>query len=81
QQENHRLEDQIRTLTMRKERLQLLSAQLSVPFTSSSPNTAPGAGASPHTHPNHAHADLLSGGKSIQLGGGVLTDPTHPSQD
>uniref|UniRef100_A0AAZ3S2N0 MLLT10 histone lysine methyltransferase DOT1L cofactor n=1 Tax=Oncorhynchus tshawytscha TaxID=74940 RepID=A0AAZ3S2N0_ONCTS len=34
QQENRRLEDQIKTLTMKKERLQLLSAQLSVPFTS-----------------------------------------------
>ncbi|XP_041717598.2 protein AF-10 isoform X3 [Coregonus clupeaformis] len=33
QQENRRLEDQIKTLTMKKERLQLLSAQLSVPFT------------------------------------------------
>uniref|UniRef100_A0A8C7NWD2 MLLT10 histone lysine methyltransferase DOT1L cofactor n=1 Tax=Oncorhynchus mykiss TaxID=8022 RepID=A0A8C7NWD2_ONCMY len=37
QQENRRLEDQIKTLTMKKERLQLLSAQLSVPFT---PTTA-----------------------------------------
>uniref|UniRef100_A0A8K9XGY9 MLLT10 histone lysine methyltransferase DOT1L cofactor n=1 Tax=Oncorhynchus mykiss TaxID=8022 RepID=A0A8K9XGY9_ONCMY len=35
QQENRRLEDQIKTLTMKKERLQLLSAQLSVPFTPS----------------------------------------------
>ncbi|XP_034145124.1 protein AF-10 isoform X2 [Esox lucius] len=33
QQENSRLESQIKTLTMKKERLQLLSAQLSVPFT------------------------------------------------
>ncbi|XP_037311577.2 protein AF-10 isoform X4 [Pungitius pungitius] len=35
QEENRRLEEQIKTLTMKKERLQLLSAQLSVPFTSS----------------------------------------------
>uniref|UniRef100_A0A1A7Y1K2 Myeloid/lymphoid or mixed-lineage leukemia (Trithorax homolog), translocated to, 10 n=1 Tax=Iconisemion striatum TaxID=60296 RepID=A0A1A7Y1K2_9TELE len=34
QEENRRLEEQIKTLTMKKERLQLLSAQLSVPFTS-----------------------------------------------
>ncbi|KAK0140751.1 Protein AF-10 [Merluccius polli] len=33
QVENKRLEEQIRSLTMKKERLQLLSAQLSVPFT------------------------------------------------
>ncbi|XP_076131138.1 protein AF-10 isoform X3 [Alosa pseudoharengus] len=76
QQENRRLEEQIKSLTMRKERLQLLSAQLAVPFTSSSPS-----GHGTQTHPNHAHADLLSGSKSIQLGGGVLTDPTHASQD
>ncbi|KAL1006592.1 hypothetical protein UPYG_G00074210 [Umbra pygmaea] len=37
QQENSRLENQIKSLTMKKERLQLLSAQLSVPFT---PSTA-----------------------------------------
>ncbi|XP_062235997.1 protein AF-10 [Platichthys flesus] len=37
QEENRRLEEQIKTLTMKKERLQLLSAQLSVPFT---PTTA-----------------------------------------
>lgn len=37
QEENRRLEEQIKTLTMKKERLQLLSAQLSVPFT---PSTA-----------------------------------------
>uniref|UniRef100_A0AAV2L9B6 MLLT10 histone lysine methyltransferase DOT1L cofactor n=1 Tax=Knipowitschia caucasica TaxID=637954 RepID=A0AAV2L9B6_KNICA len=36
QEENRRLEEQIKTLTMKKERLQLLSAQLSVPFTPSS---------------------------------------------
>lgn len=35
QEENRRLEEQIKTLTMKKERLQLLSAQLSVPFTPS----------------------------------------------
>ncbi|KAK5611617.1 hypothetical protein CRENBAI_014401 [Crenichthys baileyi] len=37
QEENRKLEEQIKTLTMKKERLQLLSAQLSVPFT---PTTA-----------------------------------------
>ncbi|KAM4543738.1 protein AF-10 isoform 1-T1 [Fundulus diaphanus] len=33
QEENRKLEEQIKTLTMKKDRLQLLSAQLSVPFT------------------------------------------------
>uniref|UniRef100_A0A8D3DM22 MLLT10 histone lysine methyltransferase DOT1L cofactor n=1 Tax=Scophthalmus maximus TaxID=52904 RepID=A0A8D3DM22_SCOMX len=41
QEENRRLEEQIKSLTMKKERLQLLSAQLSVPFT---PNTAAASG-------------------------------------
>lgn len=35
QEENRKLEEQIKTLTLKKERLQLLSAQLSVPFTPS----------------------------------------------
>lgn len=40
QMENQRLEEQIRTLTMKKERLQLLSAQLSVPFTHTNNTTS-----------------------------------------
>uniref|UniRef100_A0A665WBT1 MLLT10 histone lysine methyltransferase DOT1L cofactor n=1 Tax=Echeneis naucrates TaxID=173247 RepID=A0A665WBT1_ECHNA len=40
QEENRRLEEQIKTLTMKKERLQLLSAQLSVPFTPSTASSA-----------------------------------------
>lgn len=48
QEENRRLEEQIKTLTMKKERLQLLSAQLSVPFT---PSTA-SSGKHTHTHTN-----------------------------
>lgn len=46
QEENRKLEEQIKTLTMKKERLQLLSAQLSVPFT---PTTA-SSGTHTHTH-------------------------------
>ncbi|XP_017283924.1 protein AF-10 isoform X2 [Kryptolebias marmoratus] len=43
QEENRRLEEQIKTLTMKKERLQLLSAQLSVPFTPSASSDVKGA--------------------------------------
>uniref|UniRef100_A0A8C1U365 MLLT10 histone lysine methyltransferase DOT1L cofactor n=1 Tax=Cyprinus carpio TaxID=7962 RepID=A0A8C1U365_CYPCA len=62
QVENRRLEEQIRTLTMKKERLQLLSAQLSVPFTPAS------------TTATTASSPL----KSIQLGSSVLTESSQP---
>lgn len=53
QEENRRLEEQIKTLTMKKERLQLLSAQLSVPFT---PSTA---SSGKHTNIQLADDDLV----------------------
>ncbi|KAI5617102.1 protein AF-10 isoform X7 [Silurus asotus] len=79
QMENRRLEEQIRTLTMKKERLQLLSAQLSVPFTHS--NTTTSSASSPLYHSN-THTDMLNS-KSIQLGTSVLTDSSQhlPTQD
>ncbi|KAM9775175.1 protein AF-10 isoform 4-T4 [Syngnathus typhle] len=46
QEENRRLEEQIKTLSMKRERLQLLSAQLSVPFTPSSASSDLKGGAS-----------------------------------
>ncbi|GAA6081300.1 protein AF-10 isoform X2 [Tachysurus ichikawai] len=79
QMENRRLEEQIRTLTMKKERLQLLSAQLSVPFTHV--NNATSSASSPLYHSN-THTDMLNS-KSIQLGSSVLTDSSQhlPTQD
>lgn len=53
QVENRRLEEQIRTLTMKKERLQLLSAQLSVPFT---PASTTATTASSPLYPSNTHA-------------------------
>ncbi|KAB5533123.1 hypothetical protein PHYPO_G00128180 [Pangasianodon hypophthalmus] len=79
QMENRRLEEQIRTLTMKKERLQLLSAQLSVPFTHTNNTTS--SASSPLYHSN-THTDMLNS-KSIQLGTSVLTDSSQhlPTQD
>ncbi|XP_016350782.1 protein AF-10-like isoform X5 [Sinocyclocheilus anshuiensis] len=74
QVENRRLEEQIRTLTMKKERLQLLSAQLSVPFT---PASATATAASSPLYPSNTHADMLHS-KSIQLGSSVLTESSQP---
>ncbi|TSL10157.1 Protein AF-10 [Bagarius yarrelli] len=79
QMENRRLEEQIRTLTMKKERLQLLSAQLSVPFTHANNTTS--SASSPLYHSN-THTDMLNS-KSIQLGSSVLSDSSQhlPTQD
>lgn len=74
QVENRRLEEQIRTLTMKKERLQLLSAQLSVPFT---PASTTATTASSPLYPSNTHADMLHS-KSIQLGSSVLTESSQP---
>ena len=41
QVENRRLEEQIKNLTAKKERLQLLNAQLSVPFPTITTNPSP----------------------------------------
>ncbi|XP_057178871.1 protein AF-10 isoform X1 [Triplophysa rosa] len=74
QVENRRLEEQIRTLTMKKERLQLLSAQLSVPFT---PTSTTATTASSPLYPGNTHTDMLHS-KNIQLGSSVLTDSSQP---
>ncbi|XP_061109585.1 protein AF-10-like isoform X2 [Conger conger] len=80
QVENRRLEDQIRTLTLKKERLQLLSAQLSVPFPpASSTYTSTGSSSSsPRPLPSSTHTDVLTSGKSPQLGSSFLADSTLP---
>uniref|UniRef100_A0AAY4A0Y2 MLLT10 histone lysine methyltransferase DOT1L cofactor n=1 Tax=Denticeps clupeoides TaxID=299321 RepID=A0AAY4A0Y2_9TELE len=72
QVENRRLEEQIKTLTMKKERLQLLSAQLSVPFTPTSTAAALSATASsPQIQHGSTHTDLLNSSK-------VLSDSAQP---
>ncbi|KAJ8277015.1 hypothetical protein GJAV_G00070470 [Gymnothorax javanicus] len=71
QVENQRLEEQIKNLTMKKERLQLLSDQLSVPFPPPSSVTTV---SSPELHPSNTPSDGLNSNKSFHLGGSFLPD-------
>ncbi|KAI1888887.1 hypothetical protein AGOR_G00173390 [Albula goreensis] len=71
QVENHRLEEQIKNLTMKKERLQLLSDQLSVPFP---PASSVATASSPELHPSNTPTDGLNSSKSFHLGSSFLPD-------
>uniref|UniRef100_A0A8C5MQR4 MLLT10 histone lysine methyltransferase DOT1L cofactor n=1 Tax=Leptobrachium leishanense TaxID=445787 RepID=A0A8C5MQR4_9ANUR len=75
QVENRRLEEQIKNLTAKKERLQLLNAQLSVPFPTIS--AIPNVPAQAHTYPLH-NADSLNVSKSPHLGT-FQTESTLPA--
>ncbi|XP_029002725.1 protein AF-10 isoform X2 [Betta splendens] len=79
QEENRRLEEQIKTLTMKKERLQLLSAQLSVPFT---PSTASSdvKGATDLSLPVSAQDNASCGGHSSSGSTSSLSTPPSVSQ-
>ncbi|KAF0028195.1 hypothetical protein F2P81_019282 [Scophthalmus maximus] len=84
QEENRRLEEQIKSLTMKKERLQLLSAQLSVPFT---PNTAAASdvkgaqlGATDSSLPVAAQDSMSCGGHSSSGSTSSLSTPPSVSQ-
>ncbi|KAM4027720.1 protein AF-10 isoform 2-T2 [Anomaloglossus baeobatrachus] len=78
QVENRRLEEQIKNLTAKKERLQLLNAQLSVPF----PAISSSHSASPHVHTypsqNVPSTDALSISKSPHLGN-FQPEGSHPA--
>ncbi|XP_044084811.1 protein AF-10 isoform X7 [Neovison vison] len=78
QVENRRLEEQIKNLTAKKERLQLLNAQLSVPFPTITTNPSP-------SHQMHAFSaqsapttDSLNSSKSPHLGNSFLPDNSLP---
>ncbi|KAG7488762.1 hypothetical protein MATL_G00037650 [Megalops atlanticus] len=71
QVENRRLEEQIKTLTLKKERLQLLSAQLSVPFP---PASTAATSSSPELHTSSTPTDALNSSKSFHLGSSFLPD-------
>ncbi|XP_031137764.1 protein AF-10 isoform X2 [Sander lucioperca] len=83
QEENRRLEEQIKNLTMKKERLQLLSAQLSVPFT---PTTACAdvkggqLGATDSSLPVAAQDGASCGGHSSSGSTSSLSTPPSVSQ-
>lgn len=80
QEENRRLEDQIKTLTMKKERLQLLSAQLSVPFTSSSDSKGSQLGGTDSSLPAVAQDSASCGGHSSTGSTSSLSTPPSVSQ-
>ncbi|KAK7823820.1 hypothetical protein U0070_020491 [Myodes glareolus] len=78
QVENRRLEEQIKNLTAKKERLQLLNAQLSVPFPAIAANPSP-------PHPIHTFpaqtaptTDSLNSSKSPHIGNSFLPDNSLP---
>ncbi|KAM4828728.1 protein AF-10 isoform 2-T4 [Thomomys bottae] len=78
QVENRRLEEQIKNLTAKKERLQLLNAQLSVPFPTITANPSP----SHHLHAFSAQtapiSDSLNSSKSPHIGNSYLPDNSLP---
>ncbi|XP_075000024.1 protein AF-10 isoform X8 [Calonectris borealis] len=78
QVENRRLEEQIKNLTAKKERLQLLNAQLSVPFPTLSSNPSPSHQV--HAFPVQAapSTDSLNSSKSPHLGNSFLPDNSLP---
>ncbi|XP_056289585.1 protein AF-10 isoform X2 [Pseudoliparis swirei] len=83
QEENRRLEEQIKTLTMKKERLQLLSAQLSVPFTSSMASSdmkGGQLGATDSSLPGAAQDGASCGGHSSCGSTSSLSTPPSVSQ-
>ncbi|XP_077480567.1 protein AF-10 isoform X1 [Stigmatopora argus] len=79
QEENRRLEEQIKTLTMKRERLQLLSAQLSVPFTPTSTYSDIKGGSTDSSLPMAAQ-DSVSCGQSSSGSTSSLSTPPSLSQ-
>lgn len=80
QEENRRLEEQIRSLTMKKERLQLLSAQLSVPFMPSTASSDVKVGAADSSLPASAQDSASCGGHSSSGSTSSLSTPPSVSQ-
>ncbi|XP_075068039.1 protein AF-10 isoform X2 [Mixophyes fleayi] len=78
QVENRRLEEQIKNLTAKKERLQLLNAQLSVPFPTISSNRNPSPQVHSYPLQNVSSMDSLNLGKSPRLGS-FQTETGHPA--
>ncbi|MBN3291449.1 AF10 protein, partial [Polypterus senegalus] len=75
QVENRRLEEQIKALTARKEQLQLLRAQLSLPFASNTPSST----LSPQLHAFSSQNDVTNSSKSPHLPGSYLPDSLLPT--
>ncbi|KAG8573717.1 hypothetical protein GDO81_012508 [Engystomops pustulosus] len=79
QVENRRLEEQIKNLTAKKERLQLLNAQLSVPFPSISSNHTPSPQVQQYPMQNVSSTDALIMNKSPHIGN-FQAETSHPAQ-
>ncbi|XP_053510728.1 protein AF-10 isoform X14 [Artibeus jamaicensis] len=78
QVENRRLEEQIKNLTAKKERLQLLNAQLSVPFPTITTNPSPSHQIHAFSAQNAPTTDSLNSSKSPHLGNSFLPDSSLP---
>ncbi|XP_020657426.1 protein AF-10 isoform X2 [Pogona vitticeps] len=78
QVENRRLEEQIKNLTAKKERLQLLNAQLSVPFPTITSNPSPSHQMHVFSAQAAAGTDSLNSSKSPHLGSNFLPDNSLP---
>ncbi|XP_036698197.1 protein AF-10 isoform X8 [Balaenoptera ricei] len=78
QVENRRLEEQIKNLTAKKERLQLLNAQLSVPFPTITTNPSPSHQMHAFSAQNAPTTDSLNSSKSPHLGNSFLPDNSLP---
>ncbi|XP_038312164.1 protein AF-10 isoform X15 [Canis lupus baileyi] len=78
QVENRRLEEQIKNLTAKKERLQLLNAQLSVPFPTITTNPSPSHQIHTFSAQNAPATDSLNSSKSPHLGNSFLPDNSLP---
>lgn len=78
QVENRRLEEQIKNLTAKKERLQLLNAQLSVPFPTITANPSPSHQMHAFPAQNAPTTDSLNSSKSPHLGNSFLPDNSLP---
>ncbi|KAK9396230.1 protein AF-10 1 [Crotalus adamanteus] len=78
QVENRHLEEQIKNLTAKKERLQLLNAQLSVPFPTITTNPSPSHQMPTFSAQTAAGSDSLNSSKSPNLGSSFLPDNSLP---
>ncbi|XP_059494776.1 protein AF-10 isoform X3 [Stegostoma tigrinum] len=78
QVENRHLEEQIKNLTAKKERLQLLNAQLSVPFPVMNSNTSPTTQTHPFTAQTVHNATSLHSSKGSHLSNSFLPESSLP---
>ncbi|XP_070583421.1 protein AF-10 isoform X1 [Erythrolamprus reginae] len=78
QVENRHLEEQIKNLTAKKERLQLLNAQLSVPFPTLTTNPSPSHQMPIFSAQTAVSSDSLNSSKSPNLGSSFLPDSSLP---